>query len=164
MNSYSIFKTIPIIDKTFPNINQPKTTTKFIDMRFKNSASTFSLTVFTALIFFAYPNIAHADAILQQFSAIDPILTATDLNNNNVKQVFSNIFTNGLISGAATRVMKEIFLHPIDTYKARLQLENNRNLTSSSNNINIIGNKNNNKNLFNNLYDGIIPSLLGFIY
>lgn len=54
---------------------------------------------------------------------------------------------NGLISGAATRVSKELLLHPIDTVRARLQRAPNY--------------VEQNDGLFDNLYDGLLPALIG---
>lgn len=54
----------------------------------------------------------------------------------------SSTFVNGLISGAATRVTKEVLLHPLDTIRVRLQSPNSS------------------VPLFSNLYDGVGPALL----
>lgn len=61
-------------------------------------------------------------------------------------------FVSGLISGASTRIAKELFLHPLDTIRARQQTKPliNTNLNESS--------------LWSvpvsRLYDGIFPALL----
>ena len=55
-------------------------------------------------------------------------------------------FVNGLISGAASRASKELLLHPIETFKARMQVPS---YNSSSR--------------FDNLYDGVAASLIGGI-
>lgn len=59
---------------------------------------------------------------------------------------------NGLISGAATRVSKELLLHPIDTVRARLQ---------QAPNYVEIDNGQPKDGLFDNLYDGLLPALVG---
>jgi hypothetical protein len=59
---------------------------------------------------------------------------------------------NGLISGAATRVSKELLLHPIDTVRARLQ---------RAPNYVEVDNNQQNDGLFDNLYDGLLPALIG---
>lgn len=69
-------------------------------------------------------------------------------------------FLNGLASGAAVRSAKEIVLHPIETVKARVQTEIRlKNETKNSNLINIYTNQ----NLYKNVYNGLIPSLIGGI-
>jgi solute carrier family 25 (mitochondrial S-adenosylmethionine transporter), member 26 len=57
---------------------------------------------------------------------------------------------NSFISGASTRVAKELVLHPIDTVRARLQ----RVPDSTGENVSQDG-------LFDNLYDGLLPALVG---
>jgi hypothetical protein len=63
-------------------------------------------------------------------------------------------FASGLISGAATRIAKELFLHPLDTIRARQQTNP---LINSSLNENILS-------IWSvpvsRLYDGILPALL----
>ena len=58
---------------------------------------------------------------------------------------------NGLASGAVSRVNKELLLHPIDTVRARLQTSEEVRNSSS------VGET----GLFSNLYDGIVPALVG---
>lgn len=57
---------------------------------------------------------------------------------------------NSFISGASTRVAKELVLHPIDTVRARLQR-----IPDS------IGGSLSQEGLFDNLYDGLLPALVG---
>ena len=57
---------------------------------------------------------------------------------------------NGFISGASTRVAKELVLHPIDTVRARLQRIPDLSGESLSR-----------EGLFDNLYDGLLPALVG---
>lgn len=57
---------------------------------------------------------------------------------------------NSLISGASTRVAKELVLHPIDTVRARLQQAPDVNGEAMSQ-----------EGLFDNLYDGLLPALVG---
>lgn len=57
---------------------------------------------------------------------------------------------NSFISGASTRVAKELVLHPIDTVRARLQRVPDSTGESLSQ-----------EGLFDNLYDGLLPALVG---
>lgn len=57
-------------------------------------------------------------------------------------------FINGLISGSVSRATKEILLHPIDTIRARQQIQDS-NITYSYN--------------VSDLYSGILPALVGGI-
>jgi Mitochondrial carrier protein len=57
---------------------------------------------------------------------------------------------NSLISGASTRVAKELVLHPIDTVRARLQRAPGIDGVAASQ-----------EGLFDNLYDGLLPALVG---
>ena len=59
-------------------------------------------------------------------------------------------FLNSFISGASTRVAKELVLHPIDTVRARLQR-----IPDST------GESLSQEGLFDNLYDGLLPALVG---
>ncbi|EKU21044.1 s-adenosylmethionine mitochondrial carrier protein, partial [Nannochloropsis gaditana CCMP526] len=54
-------------------------------------------------------------------------------------------FLSGLAGGAASRASKELFLHPIDTWKTRLQYSKGNEAPAE---------------LFKNLYDGVWPALL----
>lgn len=58
-------------------------------------------------------------------------------------------FVSGLISGAVSRASKEILLHPIDTVRARQQIYNNNNTDNNA--------------LYTDLYEGIVPALVGGI-
>ena len=60
----------------------------------------------------------------------------------------NSAFLNGLISGIATRASKEIILHPIDTIKARIQVK-------------ALSNHNSTESLYSNLFDGLLPALIG---
>ena len=66
----------------------------------------------------------------------------------------SDGFLSGLVSGAVSRTSKELLLHPIDTIKARQQI-NNKNVTNI-NNLTIFEN-------IQDLYSGISPALIGGI-
>ena len=57
---------------------------------------------------------------------------------------------NGLISGAATRISKELLLHPIDTVRARQQVPPS-----------FVRDDNSQKGPWDGLYDGIVPALVG---
>jgi len=66
-------------------------------------------------------------------------------------------FISGLISGAVSRASKEILLHPIDTIRARQQIPTatTKGKDNSNNNANFL--------LYKDLYDGIVPALVGGI-
>ena len=65
----------------------------------------------------------------------------------------ASVFTSGLVSGAVSRVCKELLLHPLDTIKARLQtLPSSGSVTSLNDNT-----------LFSNLYSGIVPALVSSV-
>ena len=57
---------------------------------------------------------------------------------------------NGMISGAATRISKELLLHPLDTVRARLQVPPD-----------FVRDEGNQKGLYDGLYDGVVPALVG---
>ena len=59
---------------------------------------------------------------------------------------------NGMISGAATRISKELLLHPLDTVRARLQVPPD-----------FVRDESNQKGLYDGLYDGVVPALVGGI-
>ena len=67
---------------------------------------------------------------------------------------------NSLISGASTRVAKELVLHPIDTVRARLQKAPDQTIPNK-NSDEIIPSGLNQEGLFDNLYDGLLPALVG---
>jgi solute carrier family 25 S-adenosylmethionine transporter 26 len=69
------------------------------------------------------------------------IMTTTISTSNSNE---ADEFWNGLVSGAVSRTAKELLLHPLDTVRARQQV-------------------NNNTNIFNDLYSGITPALIGGI-
>lgn len=68
---------------------------------------------------------------------------STEVNSLNSAQLKE--LSIGFLSGAASRALKEIVLHPIDTVKTRLQSP--------------LGKKS--RRLFESVYDGLIPSLIG---
>ena len=67
---------------------------------------------------------------------------------------FDSDFYRGLVSGAASRVSKEIILHPIDTVRARLQIDGPEDATHNTK-------KTTSPTLFTDLYAGIVPALIG---
>jgi len=92
--------------------------------------STTSL-VFLSTFIFLQPT-AHAI----ETAGIDQILQHNEIS----------AFVGGLVSGSATRISKELLLHPLDTLRARLQA------------------KSTDKNrLFSDLYSGLVPALLSSI-
>jgi len=72
-----------------------------------------------------------------------------------------NSFVSGLASGIVSRVNKEILLHPIDTVRARLQTKSR---TEPEDSIFTISTEKINRNqtgLYDGLYSGIVPALIG---
>jgi solute carrier family 25 S-adenosylmethionine transporter 26 len=72
-------------------------------------------------------------------------------------------FISGLVSGAVSRASKEIILHPIDTVRARLQTSPDLSLLpkrvlADSDEVTVT-----NENLFDDLYSGLTPALIGGI-
>ena len=80
-----------------------------------------------------------------------PLPTSLSVVNEDKKDDESLL--NGLISGAATRVSKELLLHPLDTVRARQQI--------TTTTPEFTRDINNQKDLYEGLYDGIQPALLG---
>jgi hypothetical protein len=67
-------------------------------------------------------------------------------------------FLNGLISGATTRAAKEVLLHPIDTVRARMQVNPEYNRLEV-----LLSDEKQRNQIFSNLYDGVSPALIGFV-
>ena len=80
-----------------------------------------------------------------------PLPTSLSVVNEDKKDDESLL--NGLISGAATRISKELLLHPLDTVRARQQI--------ATTTPEFTRDINNQKGLYEGLYDGIQPALLG---
>jgi len=78
-------------------------------------------------------------------------------NTNAVSNKPDDGFISGLISGAVSRASKEILLHPIDTIRARQQIPTatTKGEDNSNTNANLL--------LYKDLYDGIVPALVGGI-
>jgi len=110
------------------------------------------------LLFFLY------FGLIQSYSNFDRKLSiyTPNFSHKNIKyrlssyHAINNEFVIGLLSGATSRIAKEIILHPLDTIRARKQ----SNLTSLSNSADA--------NSFiiwgtpiNSLYNGLITSLIG---
>jgi solute carrier family 25 S-adenosylmethionine transporter 26 len=77
----------------------------------------------------------------------------------NIPEITASDFVRGLISGASTRIVKELVLHPLDTIRARQQTElgTETESTISDRNFSIWGVP------LNRLYDGVLPSLVSGI-
>lgn len=95
------------------------------------------------------PKQAEAVALIQSKVA-DVEMTSVAIAKAVVATTDEESVINGLISGASTRVAKELVLHPIDTVRARLQ--------RPPNSEEVLANQ---EGLFDNLYDGLIPALVG---
>ena len=97
----------------------------------------------------ALAQLPSSTSMLTAGSSMIPIIEKTVVANDE-ESILSS-----LISGAATRVSKELVLHPIDTVRARQQkAPNSANDSTSGIGINQEG-------LFDNLYDGLLPALVG---
>jgi Mitochondrial carrier protein len=95
------------------------------------------------------PKQAEAVALIQSKVA-DFEMTSVAIAKAVVATTDEESVINGLISGASTRVAKELVLHPIDTVRARLQRPPNSEEVLAYQ-----------EGLFDNLYDGLLPALVG---
>ena len=95
---------------------------------------------------------ANAQSMVKSTNIVTaPLPNLLSVANENKKDDESLL--NGLISGAATRVSKELLLHPLDTVRARQQI--------ATTTPEFTRDINNQKGLYEGLYDGIQPALLG---
>ena len=129
----------------------PKLSTPRYDIRSQSSAVSL-LSVTSCLLLrpkkvLAYASQPNGASILQ--SSIVPVIETMVVANDEES------ILNSFVSGAATRVSKELILHPIDTVRARLQKAPDPTNPSAS----VSGIKQ--EGLFDNLYDGLLPALVG---
>jgi hypothetical protein len=89
-------------------------------------------------------------ATMMQSTVANVEMTSVAISKAVVATTDEESVINGLISGASTRVAKELVLHPIDTVRTRLQ--------KPPNSEGIVDNQ---EGLFDNLYDGLLPALVG---
>ena len=129
----------------------PKLSTSRYDIRSQSSAISL-LSVTSCLLLRpkeALANFSPSKSASALQSSVVPIIETIVVANDE-----ESIF-NSLVSGAATRVSKELILHPIDTVRARLQkAPDPTNPSTSDTGIKQEG-------LFDNLYDGLLPALVG---
>uniref|UniRef100_A0A0G4F9G4 Mitochondrial carrier protein n=1 Tax=Chromera velia CCMP2878 TaxID=1169474 RepID=A0A0G4F9G4_9ALVE len=89
---------------------------------------------------------ANLNAQAEVLSSSSSLLAAASLPSAATAGGASDEFLSGLLSGAASRIAKEVVLHPIDTVKARLQFREGARVFSPS--------------MLKGLYDGVVPALV----
>lgn len=125
-------------------------------------SSSFSLPAADIPIDHLFVENLHSGVISSTSAAL--LLSAGDvaIKSSSISAPFTggSEFLRGLVSGAVSRVSKEILLHPFDTVRARQQFKttsaNNRETTK-------IDAKSGTPGLFSNLYAGLVPALVGGI-
>lgn len=124
----------------------------------------------------------YASMLTQSFSAVPQTIDSTQLLKEQKEQKVKRSLLDGLVSGSISRAAKEIVLHPIDTVKTRIQAKKALIATESGADLTTISlsqrisklQKHEDKNstmeapgnlfessLYQNIYQGIIPSLIG---
>lgn len=106
---------------------------------------------------FAHLDIGHAQAM----SGLATTTLSTDNPMLPSGGGSGSLFFNGLLSGAASRVVKEIALHPLDTIRARIQSKGRKKGKNDSEKYDNGIMEDGDVSLFANVYDGLIPALIG---
>eukprot|EP01041_Mallomonas_annulata_P013925 gene13925-29624_t len=98
----------------------------------------------------ATSNMTKIDTIIAQTSSTNLVKSPA---NNSVVSSGQESFINGLVSGAITRISKEVILHPLDTIRARIQSQTAEDSTFENDPV----------ALFQDLYSGLVPALVSSV-